>query len=294
MTDLTDSQLNAREKTSPAPLKSVVDRPFGERQIGTINWIGVWTLYKKEVRRFLKVAVQTVLAPVMSSLLFLVVFMLALGQDREAVAGVPFVEFLAPGLIMMAILNNAFANASSSILVAKLQGSHVDFLTPPLSARELTAGFVGGAMTRGVMVGLATWLGMALVMGGADVGLLSITHLGAVVYFAVAASMLLGLLGIIGGVWADKFDHMAAVTNFIITPMAFLSGTFYSITKLPPLFQNITHWNPIFYLIDGFRYGFTGVHDAPILQGVIVTFGLNALLLGACYYMFKSGYKLKS
>ncbi len=258
------------------------------RQIGAVNWLGLWTLYQKEVRRFFKVSFQTVFAPMVSTLLFLVVFKLALGAGRPSVQGVPFADFLAPGLIMMAILNNAFANSSSSVIVAKVQGNIVDVLMPPISPLELTAAYVVGAMTRGLIVGAATLVAMAPL---ADV---TPIHPFAALYFAVMASVMFGAVGAIGGVWADKFDHLAAVTNFVIVPMIFLSGTFYSVSVLPPAFRALSQANPVFYLIDGFRYGLVGVSDAPLAVGAAVTAIVTAAAVGGCYAVFATGYKLRT
>lgn len=266
---------------------------FGERRFGAVNWRGLATLTAKEIRRFLKVAFQTIVAPVISTILFLVVFMQAFGAARADINGVPYIEFLAPGLIMMAVLTNAFANSASSLVIGKVQGSIVDVLMPPLSAAELTVAFVVGAAARGLLVGLVTALTSAAFMAFSQTPM-SIAHLWAIVYFAVAAATIFGMLGVIGGIWADKFDQMAAVTNFIITPLTFLSGTFYAIKSLPEPFVTISTFNPVFYLIDGFRYGFTGVAETSPLTGVAITFAIIAALGAACYMMFRSGYKLKS
>ena len=265
---------------------------FGARRFGAVNWLGLWTLYVKEVRRFLKVVTQTVVAPVVSTLLFLVVFTQAFGASRPAVDGVPYVEFLAPGLMMMAVLTNAFTNSSSSILIGKVQGNIVDVLMPPLSAAELTVAFVAGAATRGLLVGFITGVTSAAFMAstGAE---MRIEALGAVFYFAIAAAMIFAMLGVIGGVWAEKFDNLAAVTNFVITPLTFLSGTFYSIERLPGPFQTASHFNPVFYLIDGFRSGFTGVAESSLGVGVLITMALMIALAAWCYFLFRSGYKLK-
>jgi ABC-2 type transport system permease protein len=251
------------------------------------NWVGIWTLYQREVRRFLKVYLQTVLAPIVTMLIFLAVFALAMGRAVQQVGGVPFLEFLVPGLIMMGISQNAFANTSSSLMMAKVQGNIVDSLMAPLTANELTLGFAMGGVTRGVLVGLVVWAAMAVVVP------MQIVHPGYVVFHAIAASLMLSLLGTMGGVWAEKFDHIAAVTHFIVTPLSFLSGSFYSIERLPPLFQTIAHFNPFFYMIDGFRYGFIGQADAPPLLGVAVMTLGNLFLWFACYRMFATGYKLK-
>ncbi len=257
------------------------------RHIGAVNWLGLWTLYTKEVRRFLNVATQTVAAPMTTTLLFLAIFTLALGRAVEMVNGIPFARFLAPGLVMMAMVQNSFANSSSSLVVSKIQGNIVDVLMPPLSPAELTIGFALGGMTRGVIVGCATILGMSLFV---DLGL---AHFHYILFHGFAASLMLALLGVIGGIWAEKFDHMAAITNFVITPFAFLSGTFYSIKRLPETFQMVAHFNPFFYMIDGFRYGFTGVTDTNPLLGVVVMSCIDAVLWVIAWRMFTAGYKLK-
>jgi ABC-2 type transport system permease protein len=262
--------------------------PQGTRRFGAINWLGMWTLYVKEVRRFIKVITQTVAAPVITTLLFLAIFSLALGRLRPDVQGVPFAEFIAPGLIMMTMLQNAFANTSSSLLISKVQGNIVDILMPPLSAGELNVGIAMAGVTRGVMVGIVTALGMIAFVD------ISITHLWAVVYYAIAASLMLSLLGMLGGIWSEKFDHLQAVTNFIITPLAFLSGTFYSIRQLPDFAQEAVMYNPFFYLIDGFRYGMTGHADGSVAVGVAFTLGLNVVLWIITDYVLRRGYRLKA
>jgi len=266
---------------------------LGQRRFGRVNWLGLWTLYTKEVRRFLKVAFQTVFAPVISTILFLIVFMQAFGRAGTFINGVPYVEFLAPGLIMLAILTNAFANSSSSLIIGKVQGSIVDILTPPLSAAEIAVALVAGAATRGLLVGLVTALTSAGFMAFSDTPM-SFSAAGAAVYFGLAAAMMFAMLGVLGGIWAEKFDQLAAIANFIITPLTFLSGTFYAIGNLPAPFNTLSQFNPVFYLIDGFRYGFTGVAEAPLLTGFLVSFGLNVVLAACCYQLLKSGYKLKS
>ncbi len=265
---------------------------FGVRRFGAVNWLGLWTLYLKEVRRFMKVVTQTVLAPVISTLLFLIVFTQAFGASRPAIAGVPFIEFLAPGLIMMAVLTNAFTNSSSSILIAKVQGSIVDVLMPPLSAAELTLAFVAGAATRGLLVGFITAVTSAgfMLASGAPMRVEGVWAIG---YFALAAAVIFSMLGVIGGIWAEKFDNLAAVTNFVITPLTFLSGTFYSVDRLPEPFRTASFYNPVFYLIDGFRSGFTGLAEANLAIGVGLTMALMIGLGAWCYGLLRSGYKLK-
>ena len=278
MTDQAVSSAGA--KTSQVPPQP--------RALGAVNWLGLWTLYKKEVRRFLKVSFQTVLAPVATSLLFMMVFSLAIGTDREAINGVAFTSFLAPGLVMLGLLNNAFANSSSSLIVAKVQGNTVDFLMPPLSPAELAAAFIGGAVTRGVLVAIVTGLAIAPFVD------MSISHLWAVLYFGLSAAAMMAMIGVIAGLWAEKFDHLAVITNFIIMPLAFLSGTFYSVEILPEPFYTISHVNPVFFIIDGFRYGFIGAGDSNLLIGALVCLVINAGLLIACLALLRSGWRLKS
>jgi ABC-2 type transport system permease protein len=266
-------------------------RPSGlptPRHYAGVNWIGVQTLYLREVRRFWKVGAQTVAAPVVTTLLYMLVFVVALKGARPPLHGTPFAEFVAPGLIMMAILNNAFANASSSLIQAKIMGTSTDFLTPPLSPLELTIGFSLGAATRGIAVGLVT---AVCVMPFAKLGL---TNVAAILYFALIASLLMGMIGVLAGLWSEKFDQLAAVQNFVVLPMTFLSGAFYLVENLPQPFAAISHWNPFFYLIDGFRYGFIGHAEGSLLIGVIMSGALTVVMAVACWLVFKSGWRLKS
>jgi ABC-2 type transport system permease protein len=257
------------------------------RRYGAVNWLGLWTLYVKEVRRFWNVATQTVAAPVVTTLLFLAVFSLALGGGSHAVAGVPYATFLAPGLIIMAMTQNAFANTSSSLVIAKVQGSIVDFLMPPLSPAEQSAALALGGLTRGLVVGAGVTLAM---LPFVDLGFHSP---GFIVFHAIAASLMLALIGMLGGLWAEKFDHLAAVTNFVITPLAFLSGTFYSTERLPQPWLTVAHLNPFFYMIDGFRYGFTGHADGSLSTGIIVMLTANVALALTAHRLLTLGYKLK-
>ena len=256
--------------------------------MGAVNWIGLWTLYLREVRRFFKVYTQTLVAPVITTLLFMAIFALALGGTVRTVAGVPFMEFLAPGLIVMAITQNAFANTSSSIMISKIQGNIIDTLMPPFTAHEITFGMTMGGATRGVVVGVVVALAVSPFVD------LSVHHWGFVIYHAIMASLMLSLLGVIGGIWSEKFDHIAAVTNFVVTPLSFLSGTFYSIQKLPETAQIIAHFNPFFYMIDGLRYGVIGHADGSIVLGVVVMAGVNGALWWLTHWMFSTGYRLKA
>lgn len=269
-------------------MHQIIEPPaYAVRPMGRVNWIGLWTLYRKEVQRFVKVIMQTVFAPAVTTILFFAIFMLALGGDHRVVRGLPFAEFLVPGLIMMAIVQNSFANTSSSLLIAKVQGNIVDLLMPPLSAGEMVLAFVLGGMTRGMLVAVSVALPLLPFVD------MHLPHPLIALYFALAASMLLSLMGLLGAVWATKFDHMAAVTNFVIMPLSFLSGTFYSIERLPPVWQAVSHVNPFFYAIDGFRYSFIGHADSSIPLGMGVMLALNAALYTVCYWVFRRGYRLK-
>lgn len=269
-------------------MAATAPHPLAPRSIGAVNWIGLQTLFVKEVMRFLKVATQTVLAPVVTTLLFYAVFALALGGLVRTAGTVPFLEFLAPGLVMMGIAQNAFANTSSSIIISKVQGNIVDLLMPPLSHFEVAAAYVGAAVVRGLMVGAVTLLAIVVFV---PVGLHSPFF---VLYHAVMASMMMGLLGLLGGIWAEKFDHLAAVTNFVITPLTFLSGTFYTIDRLPLTFQILAHVNPFFYMIDGFRYGFIGQSDGTLLIGLAVLALVNGGLWWLLLRLLATGYRLRA
>jgi ABC-2 type transport system permease protein len=262
----------------------------GEPVLKGVNWGGLKTLYIKEVRRFFKVQMQTVWAPAITTLLYLAIFTVALGRAGRTVLGVPFADFIAPGLIVMAMLQNAFANSSFSLLVGKIQGNIVDYLMPPLSTGELIAGLVGAAVTRAFLVGFAVWLVM-LLWPGVSVG---VRRPELVLWFGLMGSLLLAFLGLLTSVWAEKFDHAAAVTNFVVTPLSLLSGTFYSVRQLAPTFQKVSHANPFFYVISGFRAGFLGVSDSPLLVGGLGLLALNVALWALCYQLLKSGWKIKN
>lgn len=268
-------------------IRTLVTPPLPRHYAG-FNWLGLRTLYIREVKRFWKVGLQTVLSPMVTALLYMLVFVAAVGQARPTVAGVDFGHFIGPGLIMMSILNNAFANSSSSLLQAKMMGLTPDFLTPPLSSVEQAAAFTAGAVTRGVFVGFVTALAVWVFTR------FGIAHIWAVAYFGFAAALMLGFAGVFVGLWSEKFDHLAAVTNFIIMPMTFLSGTFYLVDGLPEPFRSISHFNPFFYMIDGFRYGFIGVADGSLAIGIALTAGLNLILGIACWSLFHTGYRLKT
>ncbi len=261
-----------------------------ERIIGRVNWVGLKTLYLKEIRRFMKVQLQTIWGPAVTTLLFLVIFTVALGRDGATVLGVPFPDFIAPGLIAMAMIQNAFANSSFSLLVGKIQGTIVDYLMPPVSNVELLAAMVGAAITRAFFVGGAVWLVM-LFWPGVHVTLKQPI---AALWFGFMGAAFVSFLGIITSIWAEKFDHNAAVTNFVIAPLSLLSGTFYSVDRLAPTFQAISHANPFFYIISGFRYGFLGRTDSDIWLGGTVLLIVNILLGIGTYALLRSGWKIKA
>ena len=262
--------------------------PPQPRPYGAINVIGLQTLYLREIRRFWKVAVQTIFGPVVSTWLLMVVFVMAFGADKRMMSGIPFADFLAPGLIMLSVIQNAFANSSSSLIVAKVQGTTVDFLMPPLSAGELTAAFIAGAATRGVLVAIAMALSITIFANVLPV------HWGWTLYFGLVGSILFSAFGVLGGIWADKFDNLAFITSFFITPLTFLSGTFYSITVLPEPFHTLSLWNPVFRLIDGFRFGFTGHSDGDVMVSAVATGLICAALVVACWAVFKTGWRMKA
>ena len=275
MAGMTASDLQLAERLRP-------------RRYRGVNWLGLRTLYQREVRRFLKVGTQTVLAPVVTSLLYMLIFVVAVQGAAPPIGGVPFADFIAPGLVMMAILNNAFANSSSSLIQAKIMGTAPDFMTPPLSPFEQAAGFALGAVTRGIFVGAVTAVAVFFFAE------LRISHVWAIVYYGLAASFMMGFAGVFVGLWAEKFDHLAAATNFVIVPMTFLSGTFYLVDRLPYPFDVISHYNPFFFLIDGFRYGFIGRADGNLALGAAVTAVLTLLLGVLCWRLFRQGYRLKT
>lgn len=271
-------------------LAPIVQLPEGQKLIRNVNWVGLGALYMKEVRRFFKVQLQTVWAPSITTLLYLIIFTVALGAVKPTVLGVSFADFIAPGLIIMGMMQNAFANSSFSLLVGKIQGTIIDYLMPPLSNAELLAALVAASVTRAILVGATIWLAMAIWPG------VNVTpvHFGAVIWFGLMGSTLLALIGVMTSIWAEKFDHAAAISNFIVAPAALLSGTFYSVDRLSPAFQAVSHANPFFYAISGFRYGFIGSADSPVMFGALLLLGINIALGIVCYLLLKSGWKLRA
>ena len=248
---------------------------------------GPWTLFKKEILRFWRVSFQTVAAPVMTALLYLLIFSHVLGGRVEVYPGVPYTVFLIPGLIMMSVLQNAFANSSSSLIQSKVMGNIIFVLLTPLSYLEFFLAFLAASIIRGLVVGFSIYL---LAICFID---LPLTHPLFILAFAIAGSGMLGAFGIMAGLWAEKFDQMAAFQNFVIMPLSFLSGVFYSIHSLPLFWQKVSHLNPFFYMIDGFRYGFFGQGDISAWFSLSVVVGSFIALSFITIGMLKAGYKLR-
>ncbi|WP_170332655.1 ABC transporter permease [Ruegeria arenilitoris] len=258
------------------------------RRFGAVNWMGLYTLAKRETLRFLAVWTQTLMAPLVTAGLFLLIFTIAIGPGRPDVMGVPFLVFLAPGIMMMTVIQNSFANTSSSIIIAKIQGNIVDTLMPPLSPLEILLGYLAGGIARGVLI--------AFVVAAAFLVFLSIAPQNPLItlIFVILGGAFMGALGLFAGIFANKFDQMAAITNFIVTPLAFLSGTFYSVEALPPLLNKLSHLNPVFYLIDGLRYGMIGVSDSSPWLGMVVCTGATLVVGAVTWQMLRTGYRLKA
>ena len=254
----------------------------------SLRWLGPWTLYKREVWRFMKVWNQTLLAPMVSTLVFLAILTLALGGMRREVSGIPFELFVTPGLIMMAVIQNAFANPSSSLILSKIQGVIIDVLMPPLTAADITIAYILGGITRGFLVGISVMTALYVFVP------YSIENPGLAFIYLLLSSMTMALLGLICGLYAQSFDQMSAFTNYIITPLSFLSGTFYSIHALPPFWQQVSSYNPFFYMIDGLRHAFTGYSETGALTGIAVLGCLNILLCALSYWLIHTGWRLKS
>ena len=261
---------------------------IGTRRFGSVNWVGAWTLYKKEVLRFLNVWIQTIFSPLVSALLFLLVLSLAIGTDKGNVLGVPFINFLAPGLVAMQVIQQSFSHSSSSFMIGKIQGNIVDILYAPLSAGEVTIAITLAAVTRSIMIAFISICIFHLIID------FEIKNYFTLIAYTFLSSFILGALGIVAGLWAEKFDHMAPVTNFIIIPLSFLSGTFYTIDKLPGYLYTVSKANPFFYMIDGFRYSFIGQSDGSLVTGLVYLTVLSLIMWMSAYLLYKKGYKIKS
>jgi ABC-2 type transport system permease protein len=268
----------------------VIDNKYKiyEKNFGYVNWVGFWTLYKKEVLRFLIVAIQTIISPLVTSLLFLFVLSLAIGNERGEVLGFSFITFLAPGLIAMQVIQQAFSHSSSSIMIGKIQGNIVDILYAPLTAGEITLATNLAACTRSAIIAIFSIIVFSFIIE------MEFHNFFYIFIFMLLGSFILSSIGIIVGLWAEKFDHMASATNFIIVPLSFLSGTFYSIERLPDFLKNVSEVNPFFYMIDGFRYGFLGTSDGSVGFGLFYLIILSFISWFVAYILFKKGYKIKS
>ncbi len=260
---------------------------IGERRFG-INWVGAYTLYLKETLRFLTVFGQTIVGPIMTSILFLLVISLALGEDRPNVLGVSFIEFLAPGLIAMQVIQQAFSHSSSSLLMGKIMGNIVDLIGAPLSSSEVTIAIILASVTRALMISIFSIILFSLMIE------IEIKNYLIFFIYLFLSSFIMGAVGFIAGLWADKFDHMATATNFIIVPLSFLSGTFYSVERLPDFLKQLSYYNPFFHMIDGFRYSFIDNMDGSIKFGLIYLIFLSILSWFIAYKLYKKGYKIKS
>ena len=252
------------------------------------NAVGFYTLLRKEVMRFWKVGVQTVFSPMVTTLLYLLIFSYVLEDRVNVYPGVGYTEFLVPGLMMMSIIQNAFANSSSSLIQSKVTGNVIFVLLPPLSSLEFYLAFVLAAAMRGVLVGVSIYIVAIFFVD------LSLNHLGAILLFAFLASSVMGAFGVIAGIWAEKFDQIAAFTNFFVMPLSFLSGVFYSINDLPDFWRGVSHLNPFFYMIDGFRAGFIGHSDVPMWYSFSFVAGFLVVLSALAVYLLHTGYKMRS
>lgn len=237
---------------------------------------------------------QTIIAPLINSILLLTIFTLAIGDRIKEIESVPFRQFIIPGLIMMTVIQNAFANTSSTLTFGKVLGTIIDLLLPPLSPKEITIALALGGLTRGICSGLAV-VAAILILSIFEEGLrINIHDFGMMLFYLVFSSLLMSLIGMLAGIFSDNFDQMSAYTSFIITPLSFLSGTFYSIKNLPEFWQSFNHFNPFFYMIDGFRYSLTGHNDFPLHHGVLILLTLNILAFSITYILIKKGYRIKS
>ena len=261
---------------------------IGVRRFGIINWVGTYSLFKKEVLRFLTVSGQTLFGPILTSILFLTVISLAIGDERTDVLGVSYIKFLASGLIMMQVIQQSFAHSSSSLMMGKMMGTITDVVHSPLSSSEVVLAITFASAVRGILIATASTLIFVFFID------LSIQNFALWFIYLFLGGLFMGSLGLIVGLYADKFDQMSTVTNFIIVPLSFLSGTFYSIEKLPDLLQVVSNYNPFFHMIDGFRYSFIGQLDGSVIFGIILLTLLSSIITFFAYYLVNKGYKIKS
>ena len=261
---------------------------IGVRRFGLINWVGTFSLLKKEILRFITVSGQTLAGPILTSILFLTVISLAIGDERSDVLGVPYIQFLASGLIMMQVIQQSFAHSSSSVMMGKMMGTITDIIHSPLSAVEITIAITLAGAARGLLIALISTIIFVIFLD------LTIQSYFMWFFFLLIGGIFMGAAGIIAGLHADKFDQMSTLTNFIIIPLSFLSGTFYSIDKLPHLLKSISYYNPFFHMIDGFRYSFIGQLDGSFKIGITLLIAVSFITFYLAYYLFDKGYKIKS
>ena len=259
---------------------------IGIRRFG-INWVGIYSLYLKETLRFLTVFGQTIIGPVVTAILFLLVISLAIGDERSNVLGVPFIQFLAPGLIAMQVIQQSFSHPSSSLLMGKVMGNIVDLIGAPLSASEVSLTIILASVTRAIIISVISIIIFSLIIE------IEIKNYLIFILYLFLTSFIMGGAGFIAGLWAEKFDNMATVTNFIIVPLSFLSGTFYSINRLPEYLNKLSYYNPFFHMIDGFRYAFIENLDGSLNFGIIYLSILSFVIWFIAYLLYKKGYKIK-
>ena len=259
---------------------------IGIRRFG-INWVGIYSLYLKETLRFLTVFGQTIIGPVVTAILFLLVISLAIGDERSNVLGVPFIQFLAPGLIAMQVIQQSFSHSSSSLLMGKVMGNIVDLIGAPLSAGEVSLTIILASVTRAIIISVISIIIFSLIIE------IEIKNYLIFILYLFLTSFIMGGAGFIAGLWAEKFDNMATVTNFIIVPLSFLSGTFYSINRLPEYLNKLSYYNPFFHMIDGFRYAFIENLDGSLNFGIIYLSILSFVIWFIAYLLYKKGYKIK-
>ncbi len=253
-----------------------------------INWYGTYILSLREIKRFLKVYNQTILTPVVSALIFLAVFVLAIGSGRSEINGIKFINFMGYGLIAMSIIQHAFANSASSFIMSKMLGYITDILLPPFSGPEIVIAFTIGAVLRGILVGLAVSISLIPFIE------YQMQHPILLIFYVLFSCSLLGQMGLLSGLIANSFDQHAAITSYIITPFSFLSGTFYSVSALPIFFQRVNLFNPFFYMIDGFRYCLTGNADGNIMAGCIFLISANIIMYVILVKLINIGWRIKN
>ena len=261
---------------------------IGTRRFGIVNWVGTYSLFKKEVLRFLTVSGQTLFGPILTSILFLTVISLAIGDQRTDVLGVSYIKFLASGLIMMQVIQQSFAHSSSSLMMGKMMGTITDVVHSPLSSSEVVFAITLASAARGLLIASASTLIFIFFID------LSIQNYLLWFIYLFLGGLVMGSLGVIVGLDADKFDQMSTITNFVIVPLSFLSGTFYSIDRLPDLLKDLSNYNPFFHMIDGFRYSFIGQLDGSVTFGISFLTFLSLSFIYLAYFLVHKGYKIKS